>query len=427
MRILWITETLLTEGQNLLTHNTNAIVTRGWLEGQAKSISHMPGIEIVVAAPSNQVKQITKVQGEHICYYAIPLIGDNRKYNSHYEKIWIDVDNIVKPDIVHLHGTEYAYSLAYLKACGNKKVVASIQGLISEIAKYYCSGISIGELIRHHTVGDFLFGLSILQSKRQFQKRGEIEKQAINSLQYVIGRTNWDRVHSLSINPHLHYFFNNESLRDVFYEGKWNYDNCIHHSIFLSQSTYPVKGLHFVLKALTKVIKVYPNTSIRIAGRDITQKRTIKDRLLYSQYNQYIEDLIRKHHLENHICFTGALSASQIKAEYLKSNVFILPSTIENSSNSLGEAQILGVPCIASFVGGIPDLVPNSNCGKLYRYDDIDSLADLIISIFDQSCCFDNTEMVKVANERHDRTYNGQKLIDIYKTIIQQQQWEISK
>lgn len=43
--------------------------------------------------------------------------------------------------------------------------------------------------------------------------------------------------------------------------------------------------------------------------------------------------------------------------QYLKAHIFVCPSSVENSPNSLGEAQLLGVPCIGSIAGGIPSML----------------------------------------------------------------------
>ena len=59
---------------------------------------------------------------------------------------------------------------------------------------------------------------------------------------------------------------------------------------------------------------------------------------------------------EDQFEFEGFLSAEKMKRLLLESNVFVCPSSIENSPNSLGEAMLLGVPCVASDVGGIADM-----------------------------------------------------------------------
>lgn len=71
-----------------------------------------------------------------------------------------------------------------------------------------------------------------------------------------------------------------------------------------------------------------------------------------------------------------------MKERYLKSQVFVLPSSIENSPNSLGEAMLLGVPCIASDVGGVRCLMTHSVEGLIYPADDPRLLAYDICEMF---------------------------------------------
>lgn len=106
----------------------------------------------------------------------------------------------------------------------------------------------------------------------------------------------------------------------------------------------------------------------------------------------------------------------------LKSNIFICPSSIENSPNSLGEAQLLGVPCIASFVGGIPDMIPSKACGSMYRFEEIEMLADIICTVLEKSKDFDNTEMRRISLLRHDAKQNQIRLNEIYNAILRNYQ-----
>lgn len=107
-----------------------------------------------------------------------------------------------------------------------------------------------------------------------------------------------------------------------------------------------------------------------------------------------------------------------MKQEYLKASVFVCASSIENSSNSISEAQILGVPCVASYVGGTPSLIPNNMCGEMYRYDDDKMLAFLILKAFEEH--FDNGLMREEALKRHDPKLNTECIVSIYNDIISQ-------
>lgn len=45
--------------------------------------------------------------------------------------------------------------------------------------------------------------------------------------------------------------------------------------------------------------------------------------------------------------------------------MYVHPAYIDNSPNALCEAMLLGVPCIASYVGGIPSIIQNEVSGLL--------------------------------------------------------------
>ena len=231
----------------------------------------------------------------------------------------------------------------------------------------------------------------------------------------IIGRTSWDKAHAWAINSKAKYYFNNETLRPEFYDGsKWDYDKCDKHTIFLSQAGYPLKGLHQVLRAMPLILRHYPDTKIRVAGADITKYSTWRDKLRISGYGKLIRHMIHQLHLDNHIEFLGPLNAEQMKQVYLNCNVFVCPSSIENSPNSLGEAQLLGVPHVASFVGGVADMMVG-NEENLYRFEEVEMLANKICDIFYN----DNkqVDMSAVALQRHNPQYNTKHLLDIYRQI----------
>ena len=62
-------------------------------------------------------------------------------------------------------------------------------------------------------------------------------------MNYVIGRTNWDKNQVKLINRNINYFHCDEMLRDPFYNAKWGVDTCEKGSIFISQSSYSLKRL----------------------------------------------------------------------------------------------------------------------------------------------------------------------------------------
>ena len=385
----------------------------GWLLAAAQAIVKEESIDLAVAAPTALVNELRCLKGENLTHYLFPIGKGNHKVNPEYEPYLFQIKNSFMPDIIHIHGTEYSHGLAYIKACGNKNVVVSIQGMISVIARYYNEGLTKADIIKNITIKDLVKG-TLFQQKRAFERRGRYEIEMIRSVEHVIGRTTWDHAHALAINPKITYHFCNESLRDAFYSNKWEFNQCKPHSIFLSQVSYPIKGFHQLLKALPLVQREYPDVSVRIAGDDFIKRSSL---FSLSGYAKYIVNMINKLGLSEKISFLGPLNPDQMKKEYLYANVFICPSSIENSSNSLGEAQLLGVPCISSYVGGAQDMIPNESCGALYRFDDVEVLAKIICDLFKESRTFNNSPMREMAAKRHDKSVNAKRLVYIYSSI----------
>jgi len=413
MKILWITNILFPAPCKKL--NIEPPVIGGWMYSSAKSLQKMDAdIELAVATVYRGT-ELKKFDIDGITYFLLPLKGDKKKYHKSLEPLWQEVVSDFNPDLTHLHGTEVAHGLAFLKSCPEVNVVVSIQGLISVISNYYYSGIPKWQILKNITFKNILIFDNIFQQKKSFYKRGLIEREIIKRSHHVIGRTSWDKAHCLAINPSINYHFCNETLRDEFYKHKWLYKKCKKHTIFLSQADYPIKGLHKVIEALPYVLKKYPDTIVYVAGSDIISNKTFKDRLKRGGYGKYIKHLIASYKLEDKIVFKGFLDEQAICNQYLQSNLFVCPSSIENSPNSLGEAQLLGVPCIASYVGGVPDMMKGSE-NNMYRFEETEMLADKICNIFNEKD-WDNSYIIQKASERHNREKNAIQIIRIYNKI----------
>lgn len=414
MNVLWITNIIFPAPSDEL--GLKSPVIGGWMYSSAKTLKNIdPAIKLAVATvyTGSELKVITS---EDVVYYLLPIKGNRIKYQKSLEALWKKVVADFHPDVAHIHGTEFPYGLAFLKACPHIKTVASIQGLVSIISRYYLSGISYKEIFLNITLRDLIRMDNLIQQKKKFISRGILECEMIKRLKFVIGRTSWDYSHTISINPQIKYFFVNETLRSSFYNNKWEYSGCEPYSIFISQAGYPIKGLHQVLKAMPIVLREYPDAKIYVAGNNITSNVGIQNRFLVSGYRHYLKQIIRKARLIDKVFFVGALDEEGMCERYLKSNLFICPSSIENSPNSLAEAQLLGMPCIASYVGGIPDMMVGYET-NLYRYEEIEMLAQKICNVFSQkekAQLFDRN----VAIQRHDPLKNAGLLNHVYNEIV---------
>jgi len=418
MKILWVTNIPLPEASLLM--NEKPMPFGGWLTNTSKYLSEQEDCELAVAFPKNNIENNQTLYGERIKYYAFPQIkckeGPSIDNNAYLKTI---VDK-VKPGLVHIFGTEFEHTLAMINVCIEQGIetVISIQGLVSIIAKHYMADLPFN-VQRRFTFRDFAKQDNIQQQQKKFIHKGKSEIEAIKRTKHVIGRTTWDKACVSQINPNAIYHFCNETLREEFYTHRWKVDECEKFSIFTSQASYPIKGIHFVLEAMPLILKRYPKAKLYIAGHNITESETIKQKIKLSSYAMYIKDLIKKHNLVDNVVFTGILDEKQMCERYLKSHVFVCPSSIENSPNSLGEAMILGVPSVASYVGGIPDMLKDKEEGFLYQHDAPYMLAHYICEVFenkDLAMRFSKNAR-EHALKTHDRDENTRKLIEIYGEI----------
>ena len=156
-----------------------------------------------------------------------------------------------------------------------------------------------------------------------------------------------------------------------------------------------------------------------MAGTNIINRNTLIYRIKITGFGSNVYKLINRLDLSKQGVFTGILSEKEMIKEYLSAHLFICPSSIENSPNSLGEAQILGVPTIASFVGGVSDMVEHGRTGLLYRFEEIEMLAEQIRSIFNspQLAKELSKQGIIAAAQRHNQVTNRDQMLQIYSLI----------
>ena len=411
MKILWITNVALPDVSKDL--DTQPSPFGGWLTGYLNEILKKD-IHLVSVFPYGK-----NVQGnfENITYYGFKAKSEKKELLEYFVNI-IDKE---KPDVIHIFGTEFLHSNLMVKASKKlsmlQNTVVSIQGLVSLCAKHYFAFLP-RRVINGFTLKEILKRNNIKNSALKFKKQGVSEVETLKEVKNVIGRTDWDEAAVKQINPNINYHFCNESLRDGFYNKEWSLENCEKHSVFVSQSSYPLKGFHLMLEGFKEIVKKYPDAKLYTTGKNpLTLKG--KDKLKQSLYSKYLGKLIKKYKLENNVEFLGFLSGEKMAERFLKSNVFVSPSSIENSPNSVGEAMILGVPTVSSDVGGVKNMLTHGQEGFIYPADEPYMLEYYVSKIFEDSdLAYKFSKNAKEhAEHTHNRSLNGKTLMEIYNKI----------
>lgn len=416
-KLLWIVNTIFPYPAEKLGMKKTSF--GGWLNSLFGTLRKSENFELAIATVYNG-KNMQKMDDGQVIYYLLPG-APALKYDKKIEKYWKFINEEFKPDLVHINGTEFAHGLAFINACPNVTTVTSIQGLVSVYADVYYANIPVKDIIKNITFRDIVKNDNIIQGRKKFIKRGKNEIEILKKTNAITGRTIWDYSNVQAINPNVKFYWSNRILREEFYQSKkWDISNMERHSIFSSQAGYPIKGLHYMIEAARILKREYPDIKVYVAGQNITKSDTIKEKMRLSDYGKYIRGLIKKYKLEENVVFTGMLDAQGMVDKLLNSNVFVQTSAIENSPNSLGEAMLLGVPCVASYVGGTCDMLEHKKEGFLYTYTEPAILAEYIKRIFenDELCMKFSKNAINKANDTHNKERITQETIDMYNDIL---------
>ena len=413
-KIMWLCNTLIPEMTTKC--GIENFKAESWISAAYNKVKSKKEYELIYLFPYKKYVESENGKDKFVSY----IQKNQYDYEESQVNEFKDYIKKYKPDVIHIFGTEYAHTYAMVQAADElkcvQKIVISIQGLVYICSLHYCAGLS-DRVTHRYTFRDFLRRDRIIDQKYNFERRGKFEIAALEKVQHVIGRTDWDYATTHQINPNINYHFCSETLRTSFYANKWNLDSCEKHTIFVSQASYPLKGFHYMLEALKIILKFYPDTHIYTTGRN-PMAVNFKQKIRQNGYNKYLNDLIIKNNLQDKVTFLGVLNEKEMCERYLKSHVFVSCSSIENSSNSIGEARILGMPVVASYVGGTR-FVTQGEDGLCYQADAPYMLAYRVCQVFDND--EQAVKMGNMARQRalieHNPEKNFQKLLEIYKEV----------
>lgn len=329
-----------------------------------------------------------------------------------------------KPDVIHVNGTEYFYGNMDKSVYGGRPVVISLQGLVSECAARYNGGLSWRETLCAHAtnVRFWLKRASIFRTQREWATvRTRQELETLKRWRFFIGRTTWDETVLRSVNPDAHYFSVHENLRPAFYCAKRNPGKIVRYSIYCGAAAgYPLKGAHWLLRAVALLKNEFPGLTVRIATARNALEPTFHDWVHEEPYAAYLCRLIRKLRVEKHVIALPQLTAEQVVEELCRAELFVLPSLCENSPNSLGEAMLVGTPAVVTNVGGVSSMLRDEIEGKMVPAGNPEALAAVIRDCFlhPEEAATRAAVAQETARRRHDAERNARQVLDVYREVV---------
>ncbi|MBP1663537.1 MAG: glycosyltransferase [Bacteroidetes bacterium] len=416
MKVLWFANTPCGATEKLIPDH----YLGGWLKSLEQQLVLNNDIELTVCFYWEEA--VEPFRYKNTMYYPVFRPGRNSKTERLINRILrsdndkketgelVKIVKMVRPDIIHIHGTEHNYGL--IQAHTDIPVVISIQGLLSPFSEMYFSGVSFRAAYRFEGIKPKLLFRSYSRTIAELKKRATKEREILSHALFITGRTNWDRRITGLLSPSSQYFTCNEMLRPAFYQFLWHKSrfNTPLQIVTIMNSDLS-KGLETVIKSAEILCKQnsVPFKWIIIGLKETDELPMMLKRWLKIDYQSL------------NISFYGLKSETDVVEILVKSDIYCQVSHLENSSNSLCEAMLIGMPVIASFAGGTDTILENNKEGILFQNGDAYSLAGSITELsknFEKAVKY-GTNARETALKRHNPDEIVRKQIEIYHTVIQ--------
>ena len=420
MRVLWLSmnDGLLRSTDGSRYHG------QGWI-ASLQSFVEQTDVTLALAYVSECDRDVRTVG--RTTYYPIYQRPRNRfqKLREYYggyrhldrERYILQINAVIsqfRPNVIHLFGIENG--LATILGRTDVPVIVHLQGILGPVSNtFFPSGMSRFSFLFPFTLREWLLRNGSRYAYDSMRVRSRQEEELFRSAMYFIGRTRWDEEISKLLSPDSIYYTVNEILRPAFYEhkGEWHYNNGEFTIVStLSETTY--KGLDLILKTADfmrrqlgmkfhwKVIGVNANTP----------------------FVRHFERAMAITSSEVGVKYKGVKGESDLVAELLNSHVYVHTSYIENSSNSICEAQLLGIPVVATRVGGTDSLIEDGKSGLLIPSNGVYELAARLKQLSSDGSMAEKLSRAgyETALKRHNPDAIIEALTDAYCNVLEESQ-----
>ena len=169
--------------------------------------------------------------------------------------------------------------------------------------------------------------------------------------------------------------------------------------ITTASADVPLKGLKFLIEAMTEIIEEIPEAHLMVLGR--------------AKEKGDIAKLISRLNLEEKISFRSGLSQSEVVSLYLSSHICVIPSLYEGFGFGAGEAMACGLPLISTQSGGLKEVI-----GQEAVIIEAASSEAIVKAVKD---LFSNKEkqlaLSRAGRKRMEKEFNWMKAAEAYEKI----------
>lgn len=351
------------------------------MDGLLRNLSNVNGIELYVISFGSKNKQIKR---DNLNIY---LLNKGLFYPFSIPFGLLNLRKIIlkiNPNIVHVQGTFFLYSLASLLVGNKYSTLLTVHGLTKEELKFD--------------------GWKTRTIKKYINK--PLEKYSICNYDSIIVCSEAMRtLVSQMTASNIYIIPNGIDLQCPNYTEEQMY-SLARPNIFFIGMLKKVKGIDVLIRAIPIIKQSIPEICLYIAGT--------------GPFETELKNLTKELCIEENVIFLGFIDENK-KYLYLKSaDICVFPSFYEPFGIVLLEAMHCGKAIIASNVGGIPSILEDGRTGLLFDPGNINDLAEKIIILLkdkDLRMNLGNAGYRKVTEFTWDKV--AERTVDIYKEIIQ--------
>jgi len=410
MRVLWFANT---PANAIEYFNKELKGTGSWLKALDEELQNHVDLHI---AFHNSYYNHTTFKYKNTTYHPIKIyknkfhkywsIFTNKVIDKEFKNEYLKIIDEVKPDIIHIHGTENPFGCIIDET--DIPVVVSIQGVLTIISHKYCSGIE-SKYLSVSKRKKIFFRDNFKKSYFNMKRMAKIERSTLVKCKYIFGQTDWDKRVSRILAPNSFYWRLDRIIRSEFYQHEWEYKSNKNFKIITTISNNFYKGFETLCLSLNELNNIGFNCEWNVAG--ISENDLIVKVVKKKLDSKYPKD---------NLVLLGNINEKELIEELLDSNLFVMTSHIENESNSLYEAMILGLPCISSFVGGTGSTIKDCYNGILIQDGDPWVLAGAILELYNdkEKAILLGQNARETALKRHDKDTVINDIIYNYNEII---------
>ncbi len=393
-------------------------VLGGWQDSLEEAVLSLPDIELYVAFETNNPMDAEK-KIDGVTY--LPMQFSYSLWDKIKSKVsWSSIEREVKekslaviksvnPDIIHVFGCEWPYGEVSMLT--SIPVVIHIQGSIVPYENaLYPPKYNIWNYIKSlkFNVPRIIAAKLVEVNNRN---RAKMEQRIWKEVSCYMGRTHWDEALSNVMHPGRSYYHVDETLRPMFLSSQniWRYEKRDKVKLFTTGCTTFWKGPDMMLKTAKILRQLGFDFEWMVAGHFPAALKKVVEHTEKSKFE------------ENNIIFKGPLQPQDLLEELVSSTLYVHTAYVENSPNSICEAQCLGVPVLSTNVGGISTLLQNGKCGYLVPANDPWQMANAIIQMSSDEARIKelSQEEIQVARSRHKVANIQGQLMACYSDIIQ--------